>query len=488
MGVRYQPGNFSSARSGDAMKLLALVLLVLTDVSMEEPLRYPFGPWTNPDDAKVAAKFRHRLEQEGGIDHAIRRVCAHPMSSEIEDDVASNFLVERAAEAYPALLDAMIKKEKASNTEANAYCRGSLEGTVRFGICYGHMGDGGGSEMDAHPLAVARRAGAHQALAKAIAGGGPRADTAMDVLLEAGNWANGRCAGLADVVRTATPVLVKWLGAPRRPLRIPGGVHSTEEKWDQALRAMSFGGADRAIAEKPVRAFLADDATAPLAAVALAGMGVDVAAEVPHLARILDGIVLSDRTRGPKHSQQQLTLLGDTVNALGAIGKSARATLPNIAAFVARVELPGLLSCQGPTEPLVRALVELGPAAQAPILGALRDEGRPIRERLAAVEVLKQMGQSTLEARDQKLVALLQTKARGPVTELERCRAEASLLAAPTPTVTPPPEFMTCLSRYPCGPTKEIYQQTIDRCCRNTAQHRTLDICVGVRDARRGGA
>src|SRR6266478_1126321 len=167
------------------MKLLALVLLVLTDVSMEEPLRYPFGPWTNPDDAKVAAKFRHRLEQEAGIDHAIRRVCAHPMSSEIEDDVASNFLVERAAEAYPALLDAMIKKEKASNTEANAYCRGSLEGTVRFGICYGHMGDGGGSEMDAHPLAVARRAGAHQALAKAIAGGGPRADTAMDVLLEA---------------------------------------------------------------------------------------------------------------------------------------------------------------------------------------------------------------------------------------------------------------------------------------------------------------
>ena len=323
------------------MKLLALLLLAVTPVSTEVQLPYPFGPWTDPDDAAAAATFRHRLEQAGGIARAIRRVCTHSMESGIEDAVASNFLVERATETYPALLDAMVKEEKAQDSDANASCRGNLEGTARFGVCYGHIGDGGGSEADAHPLAVARRAGAHRALANAIAGGGPRAQTAMDVLLEAGNWASGSCAGLADAVRTATPVLVKWLGVPKPPGRIPGGVHEAEAKWDQALRALSFGGADRAIAETPVSAFLADDATAPLAALALARMGADVAAEAPHLARILDGIVLDDRTRGPKHSQQQLTLLDDTVDALAAIGKPARATLPNIAAFIGRVEMPG---------------------------------------------------------------------------------------------------------------------------------------------------
>ena len=226
------------------MKLLALLLLAVTAVSTEVQLRYPFGPWTDPDDAKVAAKVRDRLEQAGGIARAIRRVCTHSMSSSVEDAVASNFLVERATETYPALLDAMIKEEKAPNSEASAYCQGNLEGTARFGVCYGHIGDGGGSEADAHPLAVARRAGTHQALAKAIAGGGPRADTAMDLLLEAGNWANGRCPGLENAVRIATPVLVKWLGVPKPPSRIPGGVHSAEAKWDQALRALSFGGAD----------------------------------------------------------------------------------------------------------------------------------------------------------------------------------------------------------------------------------------------------
>jgi hypothetical protein len=496
------------------MKLLALLLLTVTAAAATDVgLPYPFGPWTDPEDAKVAAKFRERLEQAGGIERAIRRVCAHSMSSGVEDAVASNFLVERATETYPALLDAMIKEDKARDSEARATCAGNLEGTARFGVCYGHVGDGSGDEADAHPLAVARRAGVHRALAKAIAGGGARAPVAMDLLLEAGSSANGSCAGLADAVRTATPVLVRWLGVPKSPSRIPGDVLSTEEKWDAALRALSFGGADRAIAEKPVGAFLVDDATAPLATLALARMGVNVAAEAPRLARILDGIVLSDHRRGAKYSQQQLTLLEDSVDALGAVGKAARATLPNIAAFVARVEMPGchslgaaryihlvqavateadtdqavaalapLLDCQGPTDPVVKALVDLGPAARAPIVGVLRDDARTIRERLAALDALLRTDPSTLEARDQRLVTLLKAKAKGAPTELDRCRAEAALPEAPTTTVPPPPELMTCLSRYLCGPGKEVYQQTIERCCRSAARAGTPGVCAGVRD------
>jgi hypothetical protein len=497
------------------MKILALLLLTATIASPQEYFGYPFGRWRDPEVAKVAGQFRHRLEQKGGIALAIRRVCASDfMSPGVEAQVASNFLVERATEAYPALLDAMIKEDKAPNSDAVASCRGNLEATVRFGVCNGYTSMLGGLQSDAHPLAVARRAGARQALAKGIASGGPRAQTAMDVLLEAGNWANGRCRGLADAVQTATPVLVKWLGAPKPPPRIPGGVHSAEEKWDQALRALSFGGADRAVAEKPVRAFLADDATAPLAALALARMGVDVAAEALRMAEILDGIVLDGHGQSPKRSQQQLTLLGDVVDALVAIGRPARAALPHIAAFVARVEMPGchtlgadryihlvqaiateadanqsaaalapLLMCQGPTEPIVRELIGLGLPARDPVLGVLRDNERPIHQRLAAADALAQIGRVSLEARDQRLIALLRAKAKGPATELELCRSEAGLPPAPIQTVPPPKEFMTCLSQYLCGPAIEVYQQTIERCCQRIAKYRTPDVCIGPGEA-----
>ena len=494
------------------MKLVVLLLLAAAALSNEEqPSWYPFGPWRDPHDAKVAASFRRSLERNGGVARAIRRVCASDfVSQSLETEVAANFLVERAPETYPALLDAMIKEDKAPSSDARAECLGSLEGTARFGVCYGYTSPGG-PQMDAHPSAVARRAGAGRALAKAIADGGPRARTAMDVLLEAGNWANGHCPGLGEAVRAATPVLVNWLGVPKPSLEIPGSVHQAEEKWDQALRALSFGGADRAVAEEPVRAFLAADATAPLATVALARMGADVAAETTHLARILDGIVLDAPGQTPRQSQRRLTLLGDTVDALAAIGKPARAALPNVAAFVARVEMPGchslgaaryihlvqaiateadadnaaaalapLLGCQGPREPVVRALAELGPSARGSLLRLLRDEARPIHERLAAMDALAQLGPTTLEARDQKLVTLLRTKAKGPPTELDRCRAEAGLPPTPTPAVAPPPELMTCLSQYLCGPSPEIYQQTIARCCGRVAQHRTPDVCAGT--------
>jgi hypothetical protein len=492
------------------MKILALLLLAATTVSNQEPLWYPFGPWPRPVDGEAAAAIRARLERKGGIALAVQRVCAGLCASmSVEAQVASNFLVERAPEAYPALLDAMIKKDKATISEARANCRCSFEATVRFGVCNGYISRLGGDLMDAHPLAVARRAGARQALTKAIAGGGPRAHMAMRVLLDAGNSARGPCPGLADAVQTATPVLVQWLGVPKPPLRIPGGIHSSAKRWAHALRALSFGGANRSLAEKAVRAFLASDTTAPLAAIALARMGVDMAAEVPHLARILDEIALGETRQDPALSLEQLGLLVDTMDALAAIGKPARVALPNVAAFARRMEIPrcntlgarsyiqlvraiateadadqaaavfaALLGCEGSSEPLVQALLGFGPTARASVVQVLRDDARPIQHRLAAADVLMRMAPMTLEARDENVVALLRAKAKGTASELDRCRAEAHLPPIPTPTVSPPPEFMTCLSRYLCGPAPEAYQQTIARCCRSFDP----DICVGIRD------
>jgi hypothetical protein len=65
----------------------------------------------------------------------------------------------------------------------------------------------------------------------------------------------------------------------------------------------------------------------------------------------------------------------------------------------------------------------------------LRDDGRTIRERLAALAALSRMGPSTLEARDQKLITLLRAEEKGAPSELDRCRAEAGLPEAPTTTV-----------------------------------------------------
>jgi hypothetical protein len=405
IGMSSVPHPVASADPGADASMDALVEAdapveaLAPDAPVEDSSHYPFRPFLDAADANVAGRFRTRLEKAGGIRRAIDCVCTCPRGA-VENLVARNFLVERADSTYPALLDALRRAGEAPRSDDASACRVELEATVRDGVCFGYSIGRTWPVLDAHPLAVERRGRAQRALVKAIEGSGPRARLAMDVLLRAGNPADGVCTGGEDAIRTATPVLVKWLGTPRSPARISVFAKGAELAWQDALRALSFGGADRAIAEKPVTAFLADDATMPLAVVALARMGVDVTSEVPRLARILDGITAD--TLVPSSSlSDELTRLEDTLDALQAMGTPARAALPNVAALMLRTEVPGcrtlgarryvelvraiatpadarlavvsltpLLPCPGSGASVARALSELG---ATPLPSAPRD-------------------------------------------------------------------------------------------------------------------
>jgi hypothetical protein len=511
---------------------------------------YPFGPLTEPGEEIAGAKFRKQLERAGGVPSAIDCVCTcEGHERYLEDLVATNFLLERADVTYPAMLDAMrridgvIRKAEEAPAKAGFYpedtpaekalrCRGAIASTLQAGACWGYDVVPIGPTLDALPLAVERRGRAQHALAKAIEGGGPRAELALDVLLEAGAQpTRSLCTGLADTVRTATPILVKWLGAPRRPSRVPGSARNLPWlDWERAFRALSLGGADRTVAEKPVAAFLADDATAPLAALALARMAADASATVPLLSRILDGLSAA-WTAAPYGSSQgadwdRLTQLVDTVDALQAIGKPARSALPSVCSFVLRTEVPAcqllhdykyiqlvraiatpadaqqaaaclapLLACPGSKKPLAQALGEFGASARAPLLSLLRDNGRTIVERLYAVAALQHTGQADLDDRDNHLFALLRAKstaledlraAHSPVEAakaVQRCGAEAGLTTAPAPAGSHWWEFANCLSMYLCGPTVETYARTMNRCCASIPRPELPAFCVGLSDA-----
>lgn len=516
---------------------------------------YPFGPLTEPSEESIRAKFRKQLERAGGITTAIDCVCTcEGHERYLEDLVATNFLLERADATYPAMLDAMRRLDgvvrKAEEAPATASlepqkhfdaespadkalrCRGAIEGTLQAGACWGYDVVPIGPTLDALPLAVERRGRAQHALAKAIEGGGSRAELALDVLLEAGKYNPQLCTGLADTVRTATPILVKWLGAPRRPSMVPGSARNWPElDWERAFRALSLGGPDRAVAEKPVAAFLADDTTAPLAALALARMGADASATVPLLSRILDGLsaawtaVPYDSSRGA--DWDQLTQLVDTVDALQAIGKPARSALPSVCSFILRTEVPAcrmlhdykyiqlvraiatpadaqqaatclapLLVCPGNKDLVVQALGEFGASARAPLLSMLRDNGRTIGERLEAAAALQHTEQADLDDRDRHLFALLRAKStalndlraahyptEAAKAELQRCGAEAGLTIAPALAGSHWWDFANCLSTYLCGPTAETYARTMGRCCASIPRPELPAFCVGLSDA-----
>lgn len=182
----------------------------LSSASSSASWPYPFGPLTEPSEEITRVKFRKQLERAGGIPAAIDCVCTcKDHERYLEDLVATNFLLERADATYPAMLDAMrrldgvvrkaeeapakasLEPQKDLDTETPAEkalrCRGAIEGTLQAGACLGYDVVPIGPTLDAHPLAVERRGHAQHALAKAIEGGGPRAELALDVLLEAGN-------------------------------------------------------------------------------------------------------------------------------------------------------------------------------------------------------------------------------------------------------------------------------------------------------------
>ena len=381
---------------------------------------------------------------------------------------------------------------------------------MRTGICFGYEMGGSSEDLDALPLAVERRALSQRVLASLLAAGGPRAEVALDLLAED----TGVCRGLPDAVRAATPTLVKLLGAPQPPVRIPVHPHSAKVAWDVAFRVLSFGGPDRTLAEKPVAAFLEHDASAPLAALAIARMGGDATAAVPRIARVIETIQV--------RPQAQLTQLGDAVDALIAIGKPAHTALPSLATLLSRPDMPGCHSLGGrryaelvrgiaaPADaaqavavlaplarcdreraltvterPVVELLGELGAPARGVLLSMFRDDTRLVQERLETLRLAGNSPGLVLSNDDWRLVTLLERKrdtpppSKSPPLRLERalaaCRADAGLAPVPagTPPVVPPAwdhstnGFAACLNMYLCGPSRETYARTMQRCCQD---------------------
>jgi hypothetical protein len=514
-----------------------LLAIVLLGSRAAETFEYPFGPFTDLEDAKIAQSSLRRLQARGGIARAIRRLCASGdtladkdsgrgsdgPSWEVETLVVSNFLIEHADRAYPQMLDAIIQQDRAPERRQDPICRGALEGTVRLGVCFGYDIGGTGPALDAQPLAIERRARARRALIGAIAHGGRRGKTALGVLLTIN--VEAICVGRPDVVRDATPALLRWLGrphpGPQPPARPGPGPDSAS-----ALRALSFGPADRDLAEGPVSAFAADDATMPLAALALARMGADATDTVPRLARILDATGPQDLAQGP-HLWDRLTRIDDTLDALAAIGPSARAALPSVAGFVARVEIPAcrtfganrfakvvdaigtpadadlavaalapLLACAGSPRSVVEVLGRWGAQARPGLLMLLRDNARPIEHRLDAAGALARTA-PPLEAPDRKILRRLEAKQSARATmrqppqganlaayaaaELARCRSEAGRPATAADAgsaATPSWDFATCLSEYLCGPAPETYRETMARCCQRAYPNQAPPFCA----------
>lgn len=503
---------------------MSAAAVILLGMVMSAQWEYPFDPFPDADAAKQAARLERSFAAKNGVGRAVRRLCAgDTMSLGVADLVARNFLIAHADRTFPRLLGMLAAQ--ASKRELRE-CAPQMEWTVLAGLCSGYDIGGSGPELDARPLAVERRERVRRTLIQALEEGGQRGKAAMEILQRAGTEL---CDGAPEAVRAATAVLVQWLDAPRRPPSRRADDDGQEPPWKQALRALTFKGVDRAIAETPVRAFLASDETVALAALSLARMGADATPALPQLQGLLDAAV------GPPGAWPpgQLTRLGDVLRALQAIGKPAAPALPNVAAFAQRIELPEcrtfgtrafadlvravatpaaspaavailrpMLRCPGTNVVVTKALAELGPAARDALLSALRDENRTIAERVAAADALARPGQAPLDGRDRRLVGLLQAKLqahqqhgtwkvsppplRTAAEEVSICRAEAGLPPLP---VSKPHDvsrsFASCISNYLCGPERERYLQTMARCCGQDAT-RSGGACRELHDSAGG--
>jgi len=76
----------------------------------------------------------------------------------------------------------------------------------------------------------------------------------------------------------------------------------------------------------------------------------------------------------------------------------------------------------------------------------------------------------------------------GTAAELGRCRAEAGLGRAPPSDANVSWSFANCLSNYLCGPSRETYERTMERCCRANYSAVPASFCPGSPDAGSTGA
>jgi hypothetical protein len=438
------------------------------------------GPDFGPDPAEIrqAQKLAATLRGAGGIDRAFRVLCRADESTP-RHDAAVTVLVERATAAMPRLLDAMA---------VDAACTEEASSVAVAAVCWGRNTDIYEIDHRSEATVDRSRTAAQQAVLGALGKPGARRSAAVEILLRARRaslQASEGCDASADLVRLATPALVKLL--------------TTKQQEDEILQLFALGGGEPAAAGPAVRVYLGDKKRLPLATLALARMGQDASQAAAPLGELLEG------------PDVEVAL-----DALQAIGPGARGVLPRLAALSKRMDrtctkpveasrlvkamaaiatrpedaaitrdaISPLLRCPSSVTAIARALGRQGPEGRDVLLKYLRDEDHTIGNRLDVVEAMQQAGAS-FDGDDQALVRALRTKAArfnqpvpqvqmpepDPMTtageEFTACRAEAGLkpVAVTGISAEQASKARWCLQSYLCGPSRSTAVRTLDRCC-----------------------
>jgi hypothetical protein len=323
--------------------------LALFTVTQALPDNYPFGPFTGPEEARAAARMERRLAKPDGIAVAVEVNCddSGDSGSDVDELVAREFLIRHFDRALPALLERMRREDADHSSNHARLCGAGARTLIADAVCFGYAIGGSGPTLDAHPRAVAARSRVADTLVKALEAKRLPRNLLLDALLGAREYGRGGrayslafddlCSGGKDVVYRATRPLLEALGAPAKKPGPPPLPHVPETNRDKAFRLLSYGVADRFIAEAKVRAFLERPETLPLAAVTLERMGADASSAVPGLEKTLDALRFSGNFGD---DEDDFALLGDSFDLFMLLGPRANAALPALARVAARWEAP----------------------------------------------------------------------------------------------------------------------------------------------------
>jgi len=417
--------------------------LALFTVTQTLPDEYPFGPFTDPEAARVAARTEQRLAKPDGIAFAVELNCQNEWGGggwEVDELVAREFLIRNFDRALPALLERMRREDADDASDHARLCGAGARYLIAEAVCFGYAIGGSGPALDAHPQAVAARSRVADAFVKALEGKRLPRNLLLDALLDAlDSGRAGRayslaskdlCTGGRDVVYRATRPLLEVLGAPTKK-RLPPPAFVPETNRDKAFRLLSYGVANRWVAEAKVRPFLDQAETLPLAAVTLERMGADASSAVLRLDQMLDALEFSGNLAD---DAEEFDLLRDSFDLFMLLGPRANPALPALGRVAARYELPAChtfgtrnyvevaratyvrgraQNSVAVLEPLLRcpqgdqiadALGEFGQAAVAPLRAALRDTTLTVETRSGAATVLLEVLGQELSEGDRKLV------------------------------------------------------------------------------------
>lgn len=452
LGAPIGPNDSVAAWSMD-LPMSIVAALALSAAVQGMPDEYPFGPFEDAESAAIAERTERRLTKPDGIDVAVELTCDTDFdgaSYDVDKLVASEFLIQHFEKALPALLERVRRGDADDSTDHARLCSSGARGLIDAAICFGYSVGGSGPALDAHPHAVAARARAARTFVKALEARHLRADLLLDVMLEArtsGRAARANsleftdlCTGGNDLIFQATRPLLGLLGAPSKKSGLPPDFYAPATNRDKAFRLLSYGVADRRLAEATIRPFLDHAETAPIAAVTLQRMGVDASEALPRLERTLDQLPSLGFAGS---AEPGMSLFEDAQDLVALLGPRANAALPALGRFAARWELPQcrtfglrrylelarignlpnnprnsiallvpLLHCPQGND-VAWALGAFGPAATDPLLAAVRDPSLAQPTRVAAAVVLSERLHHRLSDADGALVPTLRSELEG---------------------------------------------------------------------------